>query len=195
MEPIPVDLGKTYTVVPSVYDRHVYGEIKHYKVGCWVKYKDNSLVRTIRVVKEVQGQFWVEIEEMSDGLVKVSLRLVNSKGEVLKAYYREGKGSFVRQEIEKISVEVPIQDPLEVDTKTIDYKIKDKFEKATLVKRTFEDEVGRRFCVTTHWSKVVPQLYESSEFGGLVKKVTNDATIELVEFGFDKNFTFAFPSD
>lgn len=192
---IPDHLSKTYPEIPVVYDRHYYGDLKQYKVGQWVKYHENDVVKTIKVVKEEQNGYWVEIQEETSTTKKTSLRLTSGDGQVLKAYYKEGKGNFVKQEVVKGPSEAHVIEPTEVNTKKVDHEIRDKIEKVWLIEKIYDDEIGRQFKVKTWWSESVPPLYDVSDYGGLVEKEAKDLYVKLRDFGLEKDLIYVIPTD
>lgn len=198
VETVPVDLQTPRVVVPKAPDRHPYGEVSRVRPGAWASYREGSRLLTLSAVASEGDAMWIEVIDEGEPR-QVSARLVGPDGVVRKAYYgeigRDGRKSAVEvQPLEQADVAAPPR-LSETGRETGDESVvvTGKELRARRVALRFEDLEGRLIQEVALWHKDVPPLYAGSDDGGLVRRKTGAALVELVDFGVDARPLLAIP--
>lgn len=186
----PKDLVRA---VPAVYDRILYGEVKHYRLGDWVKYRIKGDVLTIKVVGREGHMLWIEYITERGDKKEISLQQVDVEGRVVKSYFSEsGTVGVATQEIRKFPAESPPPPQYDsVDRTDITVEVAGKRISAQQVKKTYFDTDGLMHVETYVYSKEVPPIFtrgergvsQPSAEGGLVRRDVRASEVELLDFG------------
>src|ERR1043166_4089184 len=132
-------------VVPSVPDRHPYGEVAGVKIGQWARYKEGERIFTIAAVAKEGDDVWIEVIDEGDER-HGSARLVAPDGAVKRAFFRDigkdGPGPALPQPLEQAPPRPGIPDGSR-ETGEEKVKIGDRELTAKLVRLRYETLEGR----------------------------------------------------
>lgn len=193
----PPQKGLDREHIPAVYDRHIYGDVRHFKVGQWASYRltqdGTPTLVTLAVVDRQKEDLWIEV--ITDRPRPcVSLRRVSPEGTIRGAYYREYPSEPVVQPVlQSPGGVISSVQPSEVTVSTRTVTVAETELEIEVEERVFEDESGARIVESDAWSQEVPPLYAASERGGLVRRRTHHLTVELLRFGSDAKPSFTLP--
>jgi hypothetical protein len=190
VEKVPDDIQHPRLVVPKAPDRHAYGDITRLRPGAWATYREGGRTLTLAAVATDGDALWIEVIE--DGEPRqVSARLIGPDGVVRRAYYgeisKDGRRSPVEpQPLEQADAATsPRLSESGRETGEESVVVAGKELRARRVALRFEDLEGRLIQEVTLWHKDVPSIYAGSDDGGLVRRKTGAALVELVDFGND----------
>jgi hypothetical protein len=188
VEPVAERFRRKLLDVPPVPDRFAYGDPSRARVGQWARYRDRGRSVTLAAVgKEGDGVWIEEIDEGDPRQVRASL--VAPDRSVRKAFYGEVHADGTRSAVEPAPLAQaapPGRAPeaaREVGEETV--RVGTRQLAARRVRLRFEDLEGKVVQETSLWHPEVPGLYAESEHGGLVRRESGGAVVELVEFGTD----------
>lgn len=190
VETVPVELQNPRVVVPKAPDRYAYGDVSKLRAGAWATYREGGRLLTIAVVAVEGDASWVEVIDEGEPR-QVSARLVGADGVVRKAYYgeipKDGRRSAVEpQPLEQTDLPAtPRLSETGRETGEESVVVSGRELRARRVTLRFEDLEGRLILDVSLWHKDVPPVFAGSADGGLVRRKTGDAVVELVEFGAD----------
>lgn len=194
--PIPEHLREIVRVVPSVPDRHPYGEASAAKAGQWVRYREGSRIFTLAAVGHEGDDTWIEVIEEGE-LRQASARLVARDGSVKKAFYCEisadGPSRTVAQTLEQALPRRARSSEGTRETGEEKIKVGDRELATKRVRIRSEDLEGRLSEEVTLWHPDVPSLYAGSAEGGLVRRASGASLLQLEAFGTEARALVAIP--
>lgn len=189
-QPKPEDVRRE---VPAVYDRVLYGEVKHYRVGDWVKYRIKDDLLTIKVVGSEGSTLWIEYVTERGDRKQISLQQVDVEGRVVRSYFSEsGTGGIATQEIRKFPAEsAPVPSYEGVERTDVSVEVAGRRITAQQIRKTYFDTEGLMHTEIYVYSKEVPPIFTRAERGttppsaegGLVRREAPDGPVELLDFG------------
>jgi hypothetical protein len=187
---VPDEMKRTRPVAPKLPDRHPYGDVTRLRPGQWAAYREGERTFTLAAVGVAGDRVWIEVVEEGEPR-QVSARLVSPDGVIHKAFYGEiskdgHKSSAEPQTLEQDGAALPSrlgETGRETGEETL--QVAGRELKTQRVKVRFEDLEGRLTEETTWWHKDVPPIYAGTDAGGLVRRRTGAATLELTGFGSD----------
>ena len=185
---VPEALRHVTKVVPSVPDRHPFGDVMKLAVGQWARYGDGTRSFTLAAVAAEGADLWIEVIEEGETR-EASARLVAPDGAVKKAFFREvgkdGPSEVVPQSLEQSSARASKAPEGVRDVAEEKIKAGERELAAKRIRIRAEDLDGRLVEETTWWHPDVPPLYAGSADGGLVRRRFRGASIDLLDFGTD----------
>ncbi|HVR87798.1 MAG TPA: hypothetical protein VMU54_25995 [Planctomycetota bacterium] len=190
VEKVPDNIQHPRLVVPKAPDRHAYGDIARLRPGAWATYREGGRILTLAAVATDGDALWIEVIDEGEPR-QVSARLVGPDGVVRRAYYgeisKDGRKSPVEpQPLEQAdSADPPRLSESGRETGEESVVVAGKELRARRVALRFENLEGRLIQEVTLWHKDVPPIYAGSDDGGLVRRKTGAAIVELVDFGYD----------
>ena len=198
VEQVPEDLRHPRIAVPRAPDRYGYGDVSKLRPGVWATYRDSGRFLTLAAVGSEGDALWIEVIEEGEPR-QVSARLVGPDRAVRKAYYGEiskdgHKSSVEPQPLDQTDAPAPprlSESSRDVGEESV--VIAGKELRARRVSLRFEDLEGRLTQEITLWHKDVPPIYAGSDDGGLVRRKTGSALVELIDFGSDARPLLAIP--
>ena len=194
---IPEHLREIVRVVPSVADRHPYGDVATAKAGQWVRYREGGRTFTLAAVGREGDAAWIEVIEEGE-LRQASARLVTPDGTVKKAYYCEisvdGPSKTVMQSLEQAPPRRARPPEGARETGEENVKVGDRELAAKRVRIRSEDLEGRLSEEVTLWHSDVPSLYRGTADGGLVRRASGASLLQLEAFGADARPVVTYPT-
>ncbi len=189
VEEVPPGLRTAAAVVPPVPDRWPYPVSPGLQEGGWARYREGGGVLKLAVVGKEEDAFWIETILDGDPL-QASAALVWPDGTVRKAYYcevsKEGKTA--------VSPQAVVQSPGAPAPRFTELSREAGEEKVVVAGRELvcrserirlEDLEGRLREETALWHPDVPPVRAGSGKGGLVRRKSPEADVELLDFGKD----------
>jgi hypothetical protein len=188
MKEVPPELRHVTKVVPPVPDRHPYGDVSKVTVGQWTRYAEGDRTFMLAAVAKEGDDLWIEVIEEGETR-EASARLVAPGGAVKKAFFleiaKEGPSEGVPQSLEQSPARPARAPEGSRDTAEEKVKVGDRELAAKRVRVRSEDLDGRIVEEVTWWHPDVPPLYAGTADGGLVRRKSKGASIELVGYGTD----------
>lgn len=188
---IPDNLRRERIHAPEIPDHHPYGPVSGLKAGEWASYRvvegAATGVVTLGVVRVEADGAWIEVVEEGD-LRRASARLVDAKGIVRKALYREATRKAAspvvpqpvgQSDAEEAPVAAAVSGETEVEISGT------KIKAVKMSGRYQDDAIGRVFVEETLWSPSAPGLYAANAHGGLLRRSgsRDGRVVELVKMG------------
>lgn len=193
---IPEHLREITRVVPSVPDRHPYGDAAKAKAGHWVRYREGTRTFTLAALAREGEDAWIEVIEEGE-VRQASARLVAPDGSVKRAFYAEVSSDGPSKTVAQALEQAPPRrsKPPEGTRETGEEKVKvgDRELAARRVRVRSEDLDGRLVEEVTLWHPDVPALYAGSADGGLVRRASGASLLQLEAFGADARPVVAIP--
>ena len=187
---VPDEMKRTRPVAPKLPDRHPYGDVTRLRPGQWATYREGERTFTLAAVGVAGDRVWIEVIEEGEPR-EVSARLVSPDGVIHKAFYGEISKDGQKSTVEPQTLE---QDGAALSSRLGEtgretgeetLQVAGRELKTQRVKVRFEDLEGRLTEETTWWHKDVPPIYAGTDAGGLVRRRTGAATLELTGLGSD----------
>jgi hypothetical protein len=189
VEEVPPELRTPAAVIPPVSDRWPYPLAPDLSPGAWARYREGGGILKLAVVGKEEDGVWIETILEGDPL-QASAALVAPDGAVRKAYYcevsREGKTGVSPQALVQ-SPGAPPGSMKERSRETGEEKVAVGGRELVcrLERIRYEDLEGRLLEETVLWHPEVPRVREGSDRGGLVRRKSSRADVELLDFGKD----------
>jgi hypothetical protein len=187
-EAVPEDLRRPRLVLPSLTDRHPYGEVTKLRVGQWATYREGDRTFTIAAVERDGDALWIEVIEEGEPR-QVVARRVAPDGVVTKAFYGEIGKDGTKSTVEPLRLD---QADGAQTTHLAERERETGEERVTIASRELkahririrrEDLEGRLVEETLLYHPDVPPVHSGIEAGGLVRRRAGKSVIELTAFG------------